>query len=215
MRRALPFALLILLAGCAVPGARQHAIVEVTPQPDAAWREAISVDDASRLAAIAAQWSDALAAAKRHYAAAIAAEGPLLDPNAALDNPAPSPGAYRCRVVKLGAPNGRGRAFRTYPPYACYIRGQDDALTFTKQTGTELPVGWLYPDGNTRFIFLGAYGEGTKKPPSYGQVPGRDAAGVVERVAPFRWRLTLLPRNRNALLTIYELTPVPAESQPA
>jgi hypothetical protein len=121
--------------------------------------------------------------------------------------------------VKLGpaqrtaAP--RQPAFRTLPPAFCHVGGEEDAQSFTIQTGVERPSGWLYPDGDTRSVFLGAFPRGKAGAPVYGAVPGSNALGVVERVAQFRWRLTLVPADRSAPLTAYELTPVPAEQQPA
>ncbi len=82
-------------------------------------------------------------------------------------------------------------------------------LSFTKQTGQNLPGGWLHPDTPGRLVFLGAVPPpGGKAAPLYGVHPAQDLAGVVERVSPFRWRLVLTRAGRGALLDIYELVPV-------
>jgi hypothetical protein len=206
--------LVMALGGCATtPRARPTVTVDMPPAPTKEWEGVINADDTGRLATFGTLWKSALASAKPRFGAALAKEGVLLDPEAGLDHPAPPPGSYRCRVVKLGAANRTQPAYRAYPTFFCYVRGDGNTLSFAKQTGAERPSGWLYPDDDKRFIFLGAYGVGDAKAPAYGTVPKRDALGVVERVAPFRWRLTLAPTDRSAPLTIYDMTPVPAELQ--
>lgn len=213
-RLLIPLLLAAVLGGCAAtPAHRPSAIVEVPAVPDKQWQRLIVAEDSDRLATFSTLWSTALAAATPRFAAALAREGALLDPARALGHPALPPGSYRCRVVKLGGEGRRVPAYRTFPATFCYIGGEGTGQSFTKQTGTERPSGWLYPDDDTRFIFLGAYAEGNAKAPIYGAERGRSALGVVERIAPFRWRLTLAPVDRSALLTIYEITPVPAEQQ--
>lgn len=208
------FPLALALSGCAGTQAqRPTAIIELEPPSDKQWERLILAEDADRLGTFNALWSTALAAAKPRFASALAREGALLDPGGALGHPALPPGSYRCRVVKLGGEGRRVPAYRTFPPTFCYVGGEGEGQSFTKQTGTERPSGWLYPDDDNRLVFLGAYGLGEAKAPIYGAVPGRSALGVVERIAPFRWRLTLAPVDTSALLTVYEIIPVPAEHQ--
>jgi hypothetical protein len=133
----------------------------------------------------------------------------LLQPGAALDHPALSPGSYMCRAVRVE----RAR-LRSFPSQFCFVRGEAGGrLSFNKQTGTDLPNGWLYADGDTRSVFLGAQqrraGENSL---GYGTDRAADRVGVIERIGPFRWRL-VMPRPNE--LWIYELTPVPAEQQPS
>lgn len=223
MHRDARLVLLLLaatLGGCAAMQARTAAharkpsvIVELPAPSDKQWERLIVAEDAERLDTFRAFWSTALAAARPRFATALAREGALLDPTRALGHPALPPGSYRCRVVKLGGDGRRVPAYRTFPPTFCYVGGEDDGQSFTKQTGTERPSGWLYPDDDTRFVFLGAYGVGQARAPIYGAVPGQSALGVVERIAPFRWRLTLAPVDKSALLTVYEIIPVPTEFQ--
>lgn len=208
--------LVAALGGCASPQVQVHrptAIVEVPAAPDKEWQRLILAEDADKLGTFRGFWTKALAAARPRFGAALAREGALLDPERALNHPALPPGSYRCRVVKLGGSGRRVPAYRTFPATFCYIGGEGAGQSFTKQTGTERPSGWLYPDDDIRFIFLGAYGKGDARAPIYGAEPGQSALGVVERIAPFRWRLTLAPVDETALLTVYEIIPVPAEQQ--
>ena len=218
MRRAACSLALCLLAftlgGCAaIRGHRPMSIVEIPDDPGRAWKERIEPADAARLDAFPARWSAALAAARPRFAATLAREGALLDPARALRYPALPPGSYRCRAVKLGASGPRQPAYRSFPPAFCFVGSESDAQSFTKQTGTERSAGWLYPDGDTRTVFLGAFAQGAASAPVYGAARGHNALGVVERIAHFRWRLTLVPADGSAQLTIYDITPLPVEGQ--
>ena len=118
------------------------------------------------------------------------------------------PGPYYCRLLRFG---GRPR-FATFKPDFCYVEAGTDALAFTKQTGENLPEGWIFPDGDTRQIFLGTFRrEGEPGGKHYGDDPVHDIAGIVERVSPFRWRLILTRAGGDAALELYELVPVPPE----
>ncbi|GGB32511.1 hypothetical protein GCM10011380_22390 [Sphingomonas metalli] len=201
-----------VLAGCAhkteTPIASAGATVTVEPAPEPAWRTAIDKPDAARIEALPAAWSAAWAQAGRRNATAMKAEGELLKPDAALDHPALPPGSYKCRSVTIA----RG-VLRKSPPFFCYIGSETgERISFTKQTGSALPGGWLYPDGDRRYVFLGA---NQKRPGTatlgYGVDKTRDLIGVAERVGPFRWRLVLPGPS----FQVYELTPVPFEQQGA
>jgi hypothetical protein len=104
---------------------------------------------------------------------------------------------------------------RVMPPFFCYIRGEsDNLLTFAKQTGTDLPGGWLYPDDDKRYVFLGARQRRSGDTSlAYGADRVRDVIGVAERIGSFRWRLEIRGPARDGL-DVYELTPVPTENQP-
>jgi len=202
------------IGGCVATGRhRLIATVEVPDDPGRAWKERIDAADAARLDALAARWAAALAAARPRFATTLAREGALLDPARALRYPALPPGSYRCRAVKLGASGPRQPAWRSFPPAFCFVGSEGDAQSFTKQTGTDRPAGWLYPDNGARMVFLGSFAAGSASAPVYGAAHGRNAVGVVERIGYFRWRLTLVPAEGSAQLTIYDLTPVPVEGQ--
>jgi hypothetical protein len=66
-------------------------------------------------------------------------------------------------------------------------------LTLTKLTGSQRSAGMLYPDTDTRLVYLGsqAWGADEEKAPAYGAAPKRDQIGVLERIGETRWRLAL------------------------
>jgi len=134
----------------------------------------------------------------------------LLRPRAALPRPAPTPGSYNCRLIKLGAVTPKTRAYESFKPFFCYVEVEGDLLTIVKQTGSQRPAGRLWEDDDpTRLIFLGSLALGDEQQPlAYGDNPKRDMAGVLERIAPFRWRLVIPWPQGDSKLNVFELTPV-------
>ena len=88
-----------------------------------------------------------------------------------------------------------------------------------KADGTQRPAGRLWADGDNRMIFLGGLSRGNDAPPPYGSEAAQNVAGVLERVEPFRWRLTVpFPQGSPAMLDVYELVPYvpqPLDAAPA
>lgn len=206
--------LMFLAAGCATkprlpPGARPT--VEVGPPPKAdAWRAVATAADEDRLARLGLAWSEALADARKSNPADVRREQLLLRPRAALARPAPTPGSYNCRLVKLGKATAKSRAFESFKPFFCYVEVEGDLLTIVKQTGSQRPAGRLWEDDEeTRLIFLGSLALGGEDQPlAYGDDPKRDMAGVLERIAPFKWRLVIPWPQSTSKLDVFELTPV-------
>lgn len=208
--------LLVLGAGCATrrappaPPPAAPATVEIINDPvPLDWRSVITDADKTRLGRLGEAWTQAIAEAQRRFPTAVREEGVLLDPAVALPRPAPPPGPYLCRVVKLGGAQGGYTAFK---PWNCYVEAEGELLTIVKQTGSKRPAGRLWADGETRLVFLGALGLGREgEPPPYAERADRDLAGYVERVAPFRWRLVVPYPQDGGTLDVYELVPIAPE----
>ena len=187
-------------------------VVEVLDQ--LAWQGIASAEDTMRINRIKDAWEQALDETQsKGFRRVVEAEGELLKPDAALPRPAPTPGSYRCRVIKLGTQQDKGLAFNAYKPFFCYVEVEGDLLTIVKQTGSQRPAGRLYPDANdNRLIFLGTLALGTEEAPlAYGENAQRDMAGVFERVATFRFRLVIPWPRYESKLDVIELVPVPPE----
>jgi hypothetical protein len=125
-------------------------------------------------AAFRLAWSEGLREARAgRFASAVREEGDLLRPDAALARPAPTPGSYNCRLVRLGSTDRRSPPFARFKPFFCYVEVEDDLLTIVKQTGSERPAGRLWEDDvATRLVFLGSVALGNEEQPKpYGEDP--------------------------------------------
>ena len=65
----------------------------------------------------------------------------MLQPRSALARPAPTPGSYFCRLIKLGKTTDKAVAFERFKPFFCYVEVEGDLLTIVKQTGSQRPAG--------------------------------------------------------------------------
>lgn len=220
IRVGLAIALVAALSGCATkpkahPGVHPEVIVGPPPK-SAAWRAVATVDDRDRLDRLGLAWQEALAEANKTNEAEVRKEGKLLMPRAALPRPDPTPGSYNCRLIRLGKATPKGKPFETFKPFFCYVEVEDNQLTIVKQTGSQRPAGRLWEDDDpNRLIFLGSLSLGDETAPlAYGDDPKRNMAGVIERIAPFRWRLVIPWPQSTSKLDVFELTPVDFTQQP-
>ena len=197
------------------PGVRPSGEVGPPLKSDA-WKAVATAADEDRIARLGLAWQEALADAMATNAADIRKEAKLLLPRSALPRPDPTPGSYNCRLIKLGKATAKDKAFETFKPFFCYVEVEGDLLTIVKQTGSQRPAGRLWADDdNTRLIFLGSLALGDETVPlAYGDDPKRNMAGVLERIAPFKWRLVIPWPQSTSKLDVFELTPVDFANQP-
>jgi Domain of unknown function (DUF4893) len=189
---------------------RPQPVVTVEEEPE--WLSVAADADQDRIARIDEAWQAALEEARGGgFGAALEEEGELLVPDAALGAPSPPPGSYHCRVIKIGTQGESSQAFTAYKPFFCYVEAEGSRLNITKQTGSQRPAGWLYKDHEEdRLIFLGTLALGDEKEPlPYGENADRDMAGVIERVAPYRYRLVIPWPKTESKLDVIELVPAP------
>ena len=213
-------AALVLLAGCTTkprlpPGVLPS--VEVgAPLKSEVWKQVATAADEDRIARLGLAWQQALAEANRSAESQVRKEGVLLRPRASLPRPAPTPGSYNCRLIKLGKATANGDAYQSFKPFFCYVEVEGDLLTIVKQTGSQRPAGRLWEDDDpNRLVFLGSLALGEEDQPlAYGDNPKRDMAGVLERIAPFKWRLVIPWPQSTSKLDVFELTPVDFTQQP-
>lgn len=202
------------VAACTTtPQPRSRVVATVIAEPRTKteiWKEIATDADEQRLARVGLAWQDALQDAQRGFGREIEAEGALLRPRAALARPAPTPGSYYCRLIKLGKANARAVAFERFKPFFCYVEVEGDLLTIVKQTGSQRPAGRLWEDDRPdRLIFLGSLALGSEEQPmAYNEDSKRDMAGVLERIGPFKWRLVIPWPQSTSKLDVFELTPV-------
>lgn len=198
---------LFLFALLAAPAFAQPTTAPEAP-PGQSWRAVASADDRRRVRDWREAWVDGLAQASASgHAGEIAAEGVLLDPDAALDEPVPPPGDYACRTIKLGSQSGM-LAYVAYQPFRCRIRADGESLIFAKLTGSQRPIGRLYADHDRRMVFLGTMQLGDERRAyQYGIDADRDMIGMVERIGERRWRLVIPSPRFESLTDAIELVP--------
>jgi len=208
-------ALAVAVAGCQTKPATPPGVVprvEVgAPLKSDVWKQVATAADEDRLNRIEQAWSSALADVRRSTASAeLRKEGVLLKPDSALPRPAPTPGSYNCRLIKLGKATAASKPYESFKPFFCYVEVEGDLLTIVKQTGSQRPAGRLWEDDDlNRLIFLGSLALGSEdQPVGYGDDPKRDMAGVFQRIGPFRWRLVIPWPQSTSKLDVFELTPV-------
>jgi hypothetical protein len=179
------------------------------PQWSRDWRQVATANDRKRLRDWRSAFVEGLAAARKSgYGAEIAREGALIDPDAALTGgPIPN-GSFACRVIKLGAKSPGMLDYVNYPPFVCRIQQERDLQGFAKLTGSQRPVGLIFPGDALRQIFLGTLVLGDEREArQYGQDETRDLAGFVERIGPNRWRLVMPSPAFESRIDIIELVP--------
>ncbi|HEY0112864.1 MAG TPA: DUF4893 domain-containing protein [Allosphingosinicella sp.] len=205
MRFVPVLAALLLLPACTADETGPAAAVPAVSQ----WRAVATERDRERLRTWRDAWVKALAQARgAGHAAEIAREGALLQPDAALKEPAPPPGDYRCRTTKLGARQEGLLDHVAYPSFDCRIEAGEGGLNFVKLTGSQRPVGRLFPDGLRRMVFLGTLQLGDEQGiMRYGHDSDRDMLGILERVGERRWRLVFPWPAFESNLDVIELLP--------
>jgi len=191
---------LISLAACAPKAVVTSQAVD--------WRTAATNADRDRLRDWRAAFVRALAQARAAgHGRDIAAEGELLLPDAALGGPIPN-GAYRCRVIKLGAKTPGMLDYIAYPAFACRVQQERNLQGFAKLTGSQRPVGLIFPNDALRQVFLGTLVLGDeRRAMQYGNDPDRDVAAFVERIGEARWRMVMPYPAFESTLDVIELVP--------
>ena len=213
---ALLLALQSAAAPCAVqaPEAGQPSLTDraapACRPPSLNWRTIATEEDRRRIRDWRETWLEAAAqAGAEGQSGLIAREGVLLDPDVALESPAPPPGAYRCRVLKVGSQHpGQVAAFTPYAERPCRIGLVDGRMTFAMLDGPQRPLGRLYTDNELRLVFLGTLQLGDEvRTYQYGVDPERDMIGLLQRIEARRWRLVLPRPAHQSLLDVIELRP--------
>jgi len=203
MRSAFLIGIALACAGCEVIQQPTGMI----PQWTAAWKEVATGSDRERLREWRSTFVAALEAARRAgHSPAIAREGALLQPDAALGGgPIPN-GSYRCRVIKLGAKTPGMLDYVAYPAFTCRISAERDLQRLAKISGSQRYVGLIFPGDAMRQVFLGTLVLGDEsRALQYGQDETRDVAGYIERIGAARWRLVMPRPHFESQLDVLEL----------
>jgi Domain of unknown function (DUF4893) len=214
--RLLRLLALLLAALPAGAAAREVVAPPTAERPNDNWRLLATEDDRSRVRRWRTVWTDAIARARAAgHGAEVDAEGPLLDPDAALGGALPPPGDYDCRTIKVGARSAGLMDYAVYPRFLCRIEAHNGRLHFTRLDGSQRPIGILFADSDRRLIFLGTLQLGDESLAlRYSRDTERDMIGLVERIGARRWRIGLPAPHFESLLDVIELVPRAATDQP-
>jgi hypothetical protein len=195
----------LVLSGCSVIAPPTRMI----PAWSRDWHRVATESDRKRLRDWRQTFVAAIDAARKSgHSAEIAREGVLLDPDAALGGgPIPN-GAYRCRVIKVGAKSQGMLDYVAYPAFTCSIAAQRDLQQLAKLNGSQRQFGLIFPGDLLRQVFLGTLVLGDEtRALQYGQDDSRDVVGYVERIGPNRWRLFMPSPHFESQLDVMELVP--------
>lgn len=204
MRHLIPLIALMALTACnSIPG---KALVDTLETRD--WRQVATEGDRERLRNWRPTFEKALNQARAGgHSADVDALGDIANVDAVLPfTPLPN-GNFNCRIIKLGSPSG-SLAFVDYPAFQCRVRAEQDLQGLAKLTGSQRPIGLLFPDDDVRQVFIGTLVLGDEsRAMRYGADPDRDMIGALQRIDDNRWRL-LMPQPRfESTMDILILTP--------
>ena len=129
--------------------------------PLGAWRDAAAPEDVARVESNERGYGQALDLSRRAGSDADRAElaRVLADLPQSIDTAA-LPGRWECRTIRFV---GEPPDFRIYDWYPCQISELPRGLLLEKLGGSELTAGYLYPESETRMIYLG-YAHGSGEP---------------------------------------------------
>jgi hypothetical protein len=203
--RALILLTAITLPACATTAEPRRVAVD-SPRD---WRVAATEHDRERLRNWRGAFKTALGQARAAgHGADIDREGVLLQPDAAVGEvPIPN-GNYRCRVIKVGAKTAGMLEYVSYPGFACRIRPERGIQGFAKLTGSQRPVGLIFPNDALRQVFLGTLVLGDEtRAMQYGRDEERDIGAFVEKIGPHRWRMVMPNPAFESVIDVMELVP--------
>lgn len=137
-----------------VPTSREtrEAAGPAAPESDD-WREAASPYDVERIDQNDAAYAAALKVAREAGTADDQTE--LLTVLSDLPQPIAAEelaGDWECRTIRIG---GEPAGLRIYGWWRCQIAELSGGLLLEKLTGSELSSGYLFPEGDTRMVYLG------------------------------------------------------------
>ncbi len=180
------------------------------PHPESQWRDLATAADQKRLD----DWQKALkigrdGAVQGSEGDKLAARNPLFEDAAALPDSNIPAGLYACSVTKLGGDPTGGLPYIAYPAFRCRVTVDANGRHFTKLTGSQRTIGWIYEAGTRHSIYLGTliYGYEDSLTP-YGKTEERDQAAVVQRIGPKHWRMVFPYPYYESRANVMELTPI-------
>lgn len=174
---------------------------------EAGWRETASAFDQDRLSKL--EESKAKALGEAAAGSDMGAIHGVLDPAAMPTSDGALAGSWRCRTIKVGGITPSV----VYAWFNCRISERGGHLFFQKITGSQRTQGWLYPNGDGTFVYLGASSVGPEKPHTYsgnGASAGApatpdDQIGLLSAIGEGRARIEMPYPLQESTLDVIEL----------
>jgi hypothetical protein len=116
----------------------------------AGWQDIANPHDAQRISQLEEAKAKALGEAQA--GSDMATIHAVLDPAAVPASDSAFTGSWRCRTIKMGGITPSV----VYGWFSCRISDRGGHLFFQKTSGSQMTNGWLYPNGDGTFIYLGA-----------------------------------------------------------
>jgi hypothetical protein len=173
------------------------------------WQAIITPDDRDRLdhLAEAINEGDAQSAASNPAPEDVRTLRGVLDPPDAPIATDRLAGDWRCRTIKVGD------ILVVYGWFGCRIIADADGLRLAKISGSQRLAGYLYPDGPSRLILLGASTVNDEPPLPYSGLANEadlaeldaDVVGVLTQPAPNRLRILFPFPRYESIYDVMEL----------
>jgi hypothetical protein len=173
------------------------------------WQTIITSDDRDRLdhLAEAVKEGDAQAAASNPAPEHVATLRAILDPPDMPIAAGQLIGDWRCRTIKVG------EILVVYSWFKCRITADADGLLLEKISGSQRLTGYLYPEGPSRLILLGASTVNDERPLPYSGLANEadlaeldaDVVGVLTQPAPNRLRILFPYPRYESIYDVMEL----------
>jgi hypothetical protein len=194
---------LFACAGVLVAG----AAVRAENATDVDWRKVATRQDRERLRGWRDAWIAALTKVRgsTEGLAGLAADPALFDPDRVIQGAALQPGAYRCRVHRLGGVGIGARPLLRGGWTTCRVTEAGIVRRFVTD-GDQRASGNLFDSTDSRTVFLGTLALGDEdRSMRYGRDARRDMAGLVERIGAMRWRMVLPYPGFQSTLDVMEI----------
>jgi hypothetical protein len=127
----------------------------------AGWQDTASAFDAQRLSKL--EESKAKALGEAQTGSDMDTIHAVLDPASMPASDSALTGSWRCRTIKIGGITPSV----VYGWFNCRIADRGGHLFFQKTSGSQRTSGWLYPQGDGSFVYLGASTMNSEKPHAY------------------------------------------------
>ena len=202
-------ALVAALSACQKKPVCTQAGGPAAAPPGPAWQDAVSDPDHVKLRATRdAMIAGVKAARDAGFGAKLDAAGRLFDIDYAQDGAALKPGRYTCRTTSLGSKEAARPAYVEQPARACTVEAGGKLQHFQTLDGPQRLTGKIYPDTDSRTIFLGTIQLGDEASAlHYSRDADRDTVGAIQRLGPARWRMVMAHPAWQSIVDVMEITP--------